>query len=722
MEQNIEKGEQRLVSLSQLYLDPNNYRFIDNENYSAVSADLIVNDRIQKRTNNFIQGKGTEGIRDLLKSFRANGFLHVDQIQVEEIGRDIYRVLEGNRRVTALRYLKEQYDDGLDLGRLDYKIFDQVPVVVYQSESQVSHQIIMGLKHINSNKKWPPLNQAQLLSDLINKQGMNPDVVSDSLGIGKVKIRKSLRALSLIEMYKKSDCGDQFETKMYAVFEEAVNKPNIRQWLSWDYEDGADKPTDKEKLDRFFSWLSTVEVEESVDPEDDQFYEEELEPIITKSAEIRDLAEFILDAQSVMTMEKYRSVSQALLLSDVVGKNKLSDSISVIDSQISIAKRFAIHASDDDLESLSNARKGIDAILEHRGMAVVKSESLIERQILISYKNSHFGRIHFSKYKKFSDFTLDSLSQINVIAGKNNSGKTSILEAIHLLTKQNDIFSFMETVRRRNKLKELRPAWFSEYVVELEMKLECEFDNKQSSLEIFSEIEDSEDLDMSNYLRSVFIETTFHGEASDCRYVVNQDKDGQAHFRKLNILCSSKFSSPYSRQNQKDIAAVYEKTIEENSLNEIVSFIRENIDSGVKDINYVGDTEYGRFLVDHGAFDEAVELTEFGEGLQRVFYIGLHFAACKYGVLLIDEFDNAIHHSLMIKFTEFAQKLASKFDTQLFVTTHSKECIESFVNNDFENNQVSFYSLREKDGKADVVHFEGEKYESLIDIIETELR
>ncbi|EIR7482567.1 hypothetical protein LXI00_004567, partial [Salmonella enterica subsp. enterica] len=61
-------------NLKNLYLDPNNYRFVDNENHKFVTEDNILDPQVQKRSRTFIEGKGKENIRDLIASFKANGF------------------------------------------------------------------------------------------------------------------------------------------------------------------------------------------------------------------------------------------------------------------------------------------------------------------------------------------------------------------------------------------------------------------------------------------------------------------------------------------------------------------------------------------------------------------------------------------------------------------------------------------------------------------------
>ena len=103
--------------IDRLILDPNNYRFIDRSDYRFVPDTELADDRIQQRTRNFIEGKNYENIRDLIVSFTTNGFLDIDQIQVKAVG-DKYLVLEGNRRVTTLKYLFDEFKKGNDVGKL----------------------------------------------------------------------------------------------------------------------------------------------------------------------------------------------------------------------------------------------------------------------------------------------------------------------------------------------------------------------------------------------------------------------------------------------------------------------------------------------------------------------------------------------------------------------------------------------------------------------------
>ncbi len=210
--------------IDRLLLDPNNYRFIDKNDYKFVDEEQLTDTRIQQRTQSFISGEANENIIDLINSFKTNGFLDIDQIQVKSVG-DNYIVLEGNRRISTLKYLYSQFKEGFDVGVLKEEDFKSVPVVEVLGEDPVHHLITMGLHHISGKKRWSAVNQAQFISDLHYKYQKPEEEICNSLGITKHNLRRNLRTLSLIDLYKRSDYGDQFETNMFSFFEEIFSTP-----------------------------------------------------------------------------------------------------------------------------------------------------------------------------------------------------------------------------------------------------------------------------------------------------------------------------------------------------------------------------------------------------------------------------------------------------------------------------------------------------------------
>ena len=74
-----------------------------------------------------------------------------------------------------------------------------------------------------------------------------------------------------------------------------------------------------------------------------------------------------------------------------------------------------------------------------------------------------------------------------------------------------------------------------------------------------------------------------------------------------------------------------------------------------------------------------VPLNSLGDGMLRVLQLVLKVFPAKGGFLLIDEFENGLHFSIQEKVWELLFEMAQKLDIQIFATTHSWDCIESFA-------------------------------------------
>ena len=245
------------VSIRNLYLDPNNYRLIHEPEQLEVSIEQIKDKTVARRTFRLLAGEKNQHIQDLIDSFLANGYLPVDQIQVRELPDGGYVVVEGNRRVAALKYLAQEYEQkGIELGKLDHSIFSRLPVVIYDDADEMHHLTLMALKHISGNKKWGEWNQAKLLENMHTTFSLDEEEICRRIGISKVELRRSLRALSLVDQYLSSDYGDQFNEGKFPIFREAVRNQALKEWLGWADDVSKARAKNAGNLELFFSWLS----------------------------------------------------------------------------------------------------------------------------------------------------------------------------------------------------------------------------------------------------------------------------------------------------------------------------------------------------------------------------------------------------------------------------------------------------------------------------------
>lgn len=741
---NIEPIRARISkNLKNLFLDPNNYRFVDNDQHKPVSDEDLLDPIIQRRTRVFIEGNRQENIRDLIASFKANGFLDVDIIQVKDLGNNNYLVLEGNRRVTALKALQEAHEKGFDIGKLDPAIFRSVPFEIHDNNDVEKHLIVMGLKHISGNKKWSTFNQSKLLFDFLKPYEERPreeylskeDELVNSLGISKTRLRSMLRVYNLINAYKGSEYGEQFEPNMFGIFEEIIKKPVIKSWLDWN--DNGYYSRNLTNLDRLFSWISKTEeyVESDVlrDDEDEGFGGEyiEFDPIITKSLEIRDLALFINNDEAIKVMEDERSLARGLVSSGSVNQqiyknalNKLGDSL----KDLNLYRNLIVH---EDSKFLDEAKEQLIQIIPKQS-----SINIEEGNYTTNFEygvRDHFKSVYIEKYKFFKKFELTKFNKINIIAGFNNAGKTSLLEAIYLLTQRNDISSHFNLIRQKNKITSLTPMLLNALFQD-KIDISGEFDNSTVSIEMVKYDDASIDK-QDDYIASYQLKSSVDGECVNNIVHTFMHERMRRNADQVSHLCSSSFKSPYFYDID-ELLKDYNKSlgsnlISKNAINDgevrsaislVVDFLNK-IEPTIKDVRFTEDMDLKRFIVESSFdFDRNFDLTSYGEGIQRIFYIALSFAACRNGVLFIDEFETAIHYSLLLEFTKLTQELSERFNVQLFLTSHSGECISAFLENGYKNENITGFQLSKENGKVQVKSAEGERFGYLVKNISLDIR
>jgi len=703
------------LSLKSLFLDPNNYRFIDAETYVRVSDDQITQSEVQRRTNYLILGKNAENVRDLIDSFRKNGFLPVDQIQVRRIGdTGRFLVVEGNRRVATLKYLESRYqNEGLDLGKLDPAIFTKIPVVYYQDADESHHLVLMALKHISGNKKWPAINQAELVRTLHITHQMPVDDICMSIGISKQEVNATLHTMALIDLYLASDYGDQFESDKYSIFREIIRNRKIKNWIGWDAE--VQHVCNPENLDRLFSWISEESISDPDETEEDLIGNTRvLEPILVKSVQIRDLAKIIDDEKALSNLDQTRNLTEATLSSEALGKDKVKNAISLIGQEVGSIFNMSQLIGDADRAEIDTLGKKLNSLLHLGENQAISGAS---RATYLEPFGGGFTEIIINRFRGLKDVQLKGLSKINIVAGINNSGKTTLLEAVKLLCDLNHSEEFINLVRRRAKVfsEQVDIQWFIDQLPTGELR--GSFAGKVASLKL--ETDDFSLEDMTQYLKSVCFAAAYGDRSwnSEIHFFEKYPRRTEGEFASI---CPSVFSSPFSGLDPELLNNCHTKSLKEGSKEKIIEFIRSHIDSGIKNIE---QDDRSHFTVIHNTIDPNPDLTKFGEGLQRIFKIGLLFAGARNGVVIIDEFENAIHAGLLAKVTTLLHELANKFNVQVFVSSHSKECIDAFaLNQAIPESDISAHSLIEKEGNLICQSFPGERLASLIESIDFDLR
>ncbi|HTN85032.1 MAG TPA: AAA family ATPase [Sorangium sp.] len=702
------------VPLRNLFLDPNNFRFADHPEYRDVAEDKLTDAQAQKRTLRIVLGQNLDGVEDLIDSLRKSGWLPVDQIQVRPLGQDRYLVVEGNRRVAALKYLQDRYEEaGLDLEALDPAIFEKVPVVTYLDRDPAHYLVLMGLKHVSGNKKWPSVNQARMLRKLREEHKQSPEDICKGIGISRQELNLSLRSLKLCDLYRESDYGDQFQSAQYNLFREIARNPKIREWLDWD--DRAGTAGNAHNLARLFGWLSADETEE--DEESPR-----REPAISTGAQVRELVKIIDDPKALERLDQTRSLSEAREGSSVLLRSRVLEALDECERCVNVLFQLSTELEEQDLdraEQLVSRLRGVCAV-RNRFPAVFQSAAS-GMESFNQFPKVQFTDILIERYRGLKGLKLPALSRVNMLAGLNNAGKTSVLEAVHLLARQHDVTGLLDVVQKRARIAgDPEPQWLIEQLPR-SARIAGAFDQaaaNKAEVEIAFE-RDAEVEDRAFYLGTLTIEATYGGRSQRSSSTFYEKRDRRTQIEGTHVLCRSFLSSPFSLSDPDLLAACNKRSVETRSKERIISFLREHVDGGLVSIEMVDKSQ--RFLVNHNTLEQSLDLTQFGDGMQRVFLMCLLFSWAEHGVLLLDEFENAIHAALLPALARFVIELAGEFNVQVFLASHSKEAIDAFAKSGAAGG-VSGYSLIRHGREISAQHYDGVRLSKLIDVADFDMR
>lgn len=152
------KFEPQDIPIAKLLLDPNNYRFLDRRKFKKKAATRFHEDSVQRATLDSLEQ--AYQLDELKHSIMTNGYVPMERLIVvpylERPG--LFLVVEGNRRVAALKSILKEEQDGVTLLTPPQRAsFLKIPCAVLKSSGialKHAERIIMGIRHIAGPKEW----------------------------------------------------------------------------------------------------------------------------------------------------------------------------------------------------------------------------------------------------------------------------------------------------------------------------------------------------------------------------------------------------------------------------------------------------------------------------------------------------------------------------------------------------------------------------------------
>ena len=330
--------------------------------------------------------------------------------------------------------------------------------------------------------------------------------------------------------------------------------------------------------------------------------------------------------------------------------------------------------------------------------------------------------LEIKNFRSLKDLTIRSLSNINLFTGKNNTGKSSILEAIALFASKGDINTIFQFLQERGE-SFIGDLDTSKDYTGLNIKaLSSQFTDriigfkKEDSLTIgtIDNLLFGEERSNTNFLsirfvkyRTEFLETDKVTDQGSSRRRVIEDNEVDTEILEYSIgllirfgnnsslvplersrpfrFTSRNFGTPDNFQfiRTKNIEREINGKLWDNiTLSEKENYVIEAlkiIEPNVERIAFIEENLRERNAVIKLTNNKNVlPLKSMGDGLNRILTIILALVNSDNGYLFIDEFENGLHYSVQEKLWEVIFKISKLLNIQVFVTTHSEDCISSF--------------------------------------------
>jgi len=285
--------------LADLELDPDNPR-LDVQRGTILDQDEIAR-TIAKRFRAI----------EVARSIAEHGYFESEPLIAIRVGARL-RVLEGNRRLVALRGLSEAslrktftdrrtWDELAELAHVRERLPDRVPVM--EVDEREKAWPIIGFRHIAGIQPWDPHAKARFIADRL-ESGLTFSEVARITGERVTNVRSLYRNYQVLAQAESRGVDVSKAQESFGVFTAAMSSIPIRSYV------GAPAPSEVVRLDpepaqkptnlpRLLRWL---------------YGDEENEPVIEESRDLRDLAKVLADKRATQELELSSNLTEAFLL------------------------------------------------------------------------------------------------------------------------------------------------------------------------------------------------------------------------------------------------------------------------------------------------------------------------------------------------------------------------------------------------------------------------
>lgn len=316
----------------------------------------------------------------------------------------------------------------------------------------------------------------------------------------------------------------------------------------------------------------------------------------------------------------------------------------------------------------------------------------------------------FTGYRSFKSYSMAGLSRVNLLVGRNNSGKTSLLEGLRFLASGGDPDVLIETATARGEVVigrdergvSVDPSHFflghdltarSAFQIEGDPATGCV---RVSAKNLTDQEEGLVQVRESDTRAGIVVEFV-RGHGKPIRHILPLTRSGGIEPYSTRSLGAGRYrSSPRpSRSAARFIGTdSWHYWTLASSWDEITLSGREDdvtqalqiIDPRVRSVRMLGGAmadgislSRTGFVVGFEGEERRIPIGSLGEGSRRLLVLAAAIATARGGALFVDEIDTGLHHSVLSKVWRVLIERSLATDVQVFASTHSWDCIEALA-------------------------------------------
>jgi hypothetical protein len=360
----------------------------------------------------------------------------------------------------------------------------------------------------------------------------------------------------------------------------------------------------------------------------------------------------------------------------------------------------------------------------------------------------HITELRIEMFRGIREMKVHDLGGINIFVGDNNSGKTSVLEAIQILSDP-CAYNLLLTARQRERSGHLL---FSQGLDSLDsfmylfhnysgaakaerysMRLGADAYNRKGGVEIAGSLTmqliDWNEVAKDNALMGFSDDEPAVKEMETPTFAGDLRSD--LLYERAETLTINDYNPSIIRHSEKPIFPLRYVRPAEYDFRKIINYrdargravqLLREFEPNITDLRYI-DNNAQRAVPIVETRQKDIPLSVYGDGMKKALTILNAILMAESGVVLADEFETAIHTSVMGSIFAFFLRSAKEMDVQLFLTTHSLEAVDKLLENAGDHlDCIRLIRLKNKDGEIYAKVTAGTEAYALRSQFEMELR